>query len=313
MDSPRILVIRFSAIGDCVMTAWAVTSIRQKLPSARIDWAVEPRCSAVIDTMQLVNEKLEYDRPRWKRTRSLSQKIREQYRFFVNLRKREYDWGIDFQGHSKTAICLRLARPRKRLMVRATDEFAKRLNPYLPTLRAPVHTVELNQSALSEFGEFKMSLKPIMPRKDRMEVQLPDGRYVVIAVGAGQSDKTWSIDRWTLAAEQLLQANVPVVFVGGPEGPMPLGKFDFDYVGKTNLETTIEIVARSGLVFCGDTGVGHLAAAYGVPGVSIFGPTDPAVFRPYSSRSTVLRRGMACNNISVEEGLEAVFKRLGVV
>ena len=48
-------------------------------------------------------------------------------------------------------------------------------------------------------------------------------------------------------------------------------------------------VAESHLHLAGDTGTGHIAAAYGTPVVSVFGPTPPERYRPWSARARVLR------------------------
>ena len=48
---------------------------------------------------------------------------------------------------------------------------------------------------------------------------------------------------------------------------------------------------RPGLHLAADTGTGHAASAYGTPVVSVFGPTDPALYRPWGGRSTMLRNG----------------------
>ena len=61
------------------------------------------------------------------------------------------------------------------------------------------------------------------------------------------------------------------------------------------------VIARSSLVLAADTGAGHLAAAYGVPVVSIFGPTDPEEFRPYSDAGIVLKSGDRTDDVSPEQ------------
>ena len=65
------------------------------------------------------------------------------------------------------------------------------------------------------------------------------------------------------------------------------------------------MVASSELHMAGDTGTGHMAAAYGVPVVSIFGHMDPRNYRPYTKNGRVLRRGTEARNIEPEEVLAA--------
>ena len=63
--------------------------------------------------------------------------------------------------------------------------------------------------------------------------------------------------------------------------------------GRTDLLELAAVVAAAGRVLCGDTGVGHLATAFGVPSVLLFGPTPPSEWGPPPERArhVVLHRG----------------------
>jgi len=79
-------------------------------------------------------------------------------------------------------------------------------------------------------------------------------------------------------------------------------------VGKLGLRETMSVIASSSLTLAADTGAGHLAAAYGVPVVSIFGPTDPDEFRPYTDRSVVLKEGQSTGLVRPEQVVESALK-----
>jgi uncharacterized protein YjbJ (UPF0337 family) len=63
--------------------------------------------------------------------------------------------------------------------------------------------------------------------------------------------------------------------------------------GRTGLIELAAVVASAGRVLCGDTGVGHLATAFGTPSVLLFGPTPPSEWGPPTGRErhVVLHRG----------------------
>jgi ADP-heptose:LPS heptosyltransferase len=63
--------------------------------------------------------------------------------------------------------------------------------------------------------------------------------------------------------------------------------------GRTDLHDLAAVVGAAGRVVCGDTGVGHLATALGVPSVLLFGPTSPETWGPWrgSDRHRVLWAG----------------------
>jgi len=77
LSAPRFLIVRFSAIGDCVMAAWAATAIRNRHPDAFICWAVEERCAPVVDRNRLVDKIVEIPRERWRGRKASVQVLRE--------------------------------------------------------------------------------------------------------------------------------------------------------------------------------------------------------------------------------------------
>jgi ADP-heptose:LPS heptosyltransferase len=60
---------------------------------------------------------------------------------------------------------------------------------------------------------------------------------------------------------------------------------DADLAATTDVVGLARLVASAGRVVCGDTGVGHLATAFGRPSVLLFGPTSPAAWGPPPGRS----------------------------
>ena len=309
MSAPRVLLVRFSAIGDCAMAAWAATAVRERHPDAFLCWAVESRCAPVLDRTALVSHVEEIPRERWKRHRWSPAMWRQQIAKYAGLRRLRFDFGLDLQGHSKTALCLRLARPARRLAVPASDPFAARLNPTL-SLPSGVHTIEGYGALLGEFGDFTIPERPLMPHDpeaartlaERLGGERP---LATISVSAGSPDKAYPEAGWTRVAEGLLARGYRVAFLGGPnDRAIPLPE-TVDLVGKLALSSTIEAIRLSALHLAADTGNGHLAAAVGVPVVSVFGPTNPAVYRPYTPDGRVLREGRATADVAPEAILGA--------
>lgn len=298
----NVLLVRFSAIGDCAMAAHTASCVRRSYPNGNLVWAVEERCAPIVDDTQLVTEKAIYPRERWKRGAWSPRVWREQLRYFSHLRSFKFDIGLDLQGHSKTAICLRLSGARKRLATRATDPLARRLNPVLRDFSGLRHTVERQLHALRSMGEFKGDSKPIMPRVAAPSIASP---YVVIAVGAGQLWKSYPLESWQSVATNLIRNRKRVVFIGGPEEKAPAVTGAIDKVGSLDLFETMRVIAHSSLTLAADTGAGHIAAAYGVPVVSVFGPTDPEEFRPYTECGIVLKNGEKTSDVKPDQVLEA--------
>ncbi|HEY0868004.1 MAG TPA: glycosyltransferase family 9 protein [Fimbriimonas sp.] len=287
----RTLVVRFAAMGDCVMAAWAATAVRNAHPDGELDWAVESRCAEVIDTDRLATRRHEFPRDRWKQGRWSVRTWRDQVSHYSRLRQRDYDLGFDLQGHSKTALCLYLAKPRRKIAAFATDALARRLNPLAGDPKDGQHMVEWFGEVIGRLGSFTLPERPLMPVPE--PPRTPGA--ATIAVGAGQPGKTLSHDAWARVGRLLLEEGWKVAYVGGPNEAFEAPERAVNLVGKTTLRQLIGQIAGSGMVLAGDTGAGHIAAAYGIPILSVFGANDPRFFRPYTSRGRVLKRGDRCD------------------
>ena len=306
----KVLIVRFAAIGDCVMTAWAVTAVRVAAPHAKITWAVQDKCSPVIDTSQLVDKVLEFPRGRWKKKRWSPNTWREQIVKYTELRSEGFDLGFDFQGHSKTALCLRLAGCKRRLSSRATDALAAALNP--PSQLSPdgPHEVELAMALVRLGIDCELPPRPLMPKVShrvsplRQSLNL-DGEVVTIQTGAGEVDKRYPLESWVEVARQLQSRGLRVVAMGGDGDPKLPNDVAIDCVGKFDLVESLALINSSSVHLAADTGTGHAAAAYGVPVVSIFGRTDPARFRPWTKEGLVLREGRTTNAVHPEQVVES--------
>lgn len=306
--SRKVLVIRLSAIGDCIMTAWPVTAMRKGWPDARIDWAIQPRCSAAIACPDLVDWKQLFRRDAW-RGKVWSPRIwQQQISYHLRLRHQKYDIGLDFQGHLKAAFALWATNPKQRLSLGGSDEIGKRLNPVYPS--KSVHSVERGMDLINHLDNFTCPERPIMPafKAERAAVQKA-GRLVTIQTGAGGPNKAYAPEKWNEVSQELMGKGWQVAAIGGPNDPHIACSVDL--VGKLSLAESLAWVAESDLHLAADTGTGHAAAAYGVPVVSIFGPMEPEKFRPWTMQGRVLHRGKSPNNIAPQEVLEAARNLVG--
>lgn len=311
--SLKALIVRFSAIGDCVMAVPVAVAIRELHPDAKIFWAVEPRCSAVIDTERLVTRLAHFERDKWEQRRWNPSTWFEQIKRYTSLRKYGFDIGIDLQGHSKTALCLRLANPMKRISIRATDVLAGRLNPMIEPPGSRIHDVERNMSTLEKLGDFCLTPKFDMPGLDaelaEIEDLLPKGRpLATITVSTGQQRKNYPLSQWLEVAAALVRQGWFVAWLGGPSDPQPDLDGTTNLVGKLSLRQTMAAVASSTVHLAADTGTGHIAAAYGVPVASVFGATTIECFRPYTDRAAILDARGGPANVKPVEIVEAVIK-----
>jgi ADP-heptose:LPS heptosyltransferase len=109
---------------------------------------------------------------------------------------------------------------------------------------------------------------------------------VVVHPGAAFPARRWPADRFAVVVQWARAQGFPVA-VTGSQSEVPLAESAAGrnggatvLAGRTSLLELAGLVSRARLVICGDTGVAHLATAYGVPSVVLFGPVSPAAWGP---------------------------------
>lgn len=190
-------------------------------------------------------------------------------------------------------------------------------NPVLPRLRGPrwnehEHEVERWCRLVKWYGS----------RADPGDLALPvplchnpAPGAVVIHPGGGDVTRRWPPERFAEVARAMVAEGRRVVVTGNRnERPMALlvaaqAKLPARQVlaGRTSLRELAGLVAGAGLTVSADTGVAHLATAYGTPSVVIFGPGSPGRWGPPPDRPwhRALRLGEDPRAVSVADVLSA--------
>jgi ADP-heptose:LPS heptosyltransferase len=115
------------------------------------------------------------------------------------------------------------------------------------------------------------------------DADVPRG-VTVIHPGAKAAARRWPVDRYAELARRLTVIGHDVVVTGnGAEDELTrqaAGASQCRRLVGVPLSTLLALVAHARLVVCGDTGIAHVASAYGTPSVVLFGPVAPALWGP---------------------------------
>lgn len=309
MSAPRVLIVRFSAIGDCILTAWSATAIRKRWPDARIVWAVQDNCAPVIASPQLADRVEIFRRREWRWKLWSPRAVAGQVRFAKRLRSENFDVGFDFQGLAKTALTLYFARPKQRFTVPSQDMVVRGLNPVVE-LEEGLHEVERGLRLIRQWEpDIEPVTRPIMPDLPRPENAEKHRPLATIQTGAGHPTKLYPPLMWEEVVRLLRKQGVRPVTIGAPGDPLVINSET--WVGRFGLLESMAWVRASDVHIAADTGTGHVAAAYGIPSVSVFGPMDQARYRPYGDQATILNRGGKPEEVTPQEIVDAAMERLG--
>lgn len=266
----KILLIRFSSIGDVVLTTPVVRCLSEQLPDAEIHFITKAAFATVLE-----------GNPHIDRLITIGSSVNEK---IEDLKAERYDHVIDLHNNIRT---LRL----KRALGRPATSFPKKnVQKFLLTKlkwnRMPdVHVVDRYFEAVKHLG-VRSDGKPadffLQPeeRYDLAQTGLEPKQFIAVAMGAQFATKQMPVK---LMAEVLSGSSSPIALLGGPTDTERSAELKslletqhvVDFCGKTNLRQSASVLSQARALLTGDTGLMHIATAFGVPLVSVWGNTVP--------------------------------------
>lgn len=313
-----ILIIRLSSLGDVLMSVPAVRALRQRFPGAHISWLAEGSVTGILAHQDFIDEVLFFPRAALTKHLKAGHLATTGYilhDFLKNLRKREYDCILDLHGIAKSVALMKLARGKRRIGFDRT--FAKDMSHLFYSEKVEgvekrIHKVERNMLAARYLGCADPPGDTPLLVHDSARAYIDDFLRShsiispVIAVNPFASRdsafKRWPLERYADLIGMIRQERMgSVVIIWGPgerEEAQRLAAMVGDgarLACQTDIAQLYALLARSAVYIGGDTGTTHLASAAGVPVLSLFGPTDFIINRPYSNRSVILRKDLSCS------------------
>jgi ADP-heptose:LPS heptosyltransferase len=287
----RVAVIRLRSLGDCVLSTPALQLLRNYRPDLKVAVAVEDRFAAIFEN-------------------PIPPTVRA-------LRDFAPDLCLNLHGGTRSARLTLLSGAKYRA---GFDIFTPAwiYNTPVPTAQETlgvsrrVHTAEHAASAIFYLGVpiGEIPRAKISAPEGRSKFA-PDGRYAVIHPLAATPEKTWPAACFNQLARRL---NVEPVFIGGPGED--LWAFEsLRTVSGAPLPELARLLRDAELFIGNDSGPAHMAAAFGVPEVVLFGPSDAEIWCPWKTTAAVLKSDGPIASLSVEaavQAVERVYARRGV-
>jgi ADP-heptose:LPS heptosyltransferase len=296
----KILIIRFSSIGDIVLTTPVIRVLKTQLEDAEVHFVTKSQYKSILESNPYIDKLFLLEK-------DLGNLIDQ-------LRVEKYDYIIDLHRNLRTQI-IKIALWRRSLSFDKIN-FQKWLKVNLKIDQLPIlHIVDRYLQTVSSLGvkPDALGLDYFIPEKDEVPVEwLPDTHregFVAYAIGAQHNTKKLPLLRMIELCDRI---NKPIVLLGGKEdfdvgesisaffertfsaeyepGLLSLNKKTVIYnaCGKFNLNQSASILKKSSHVFTHDTGLMHIAAAFKKEVFSIWGNTIPEFgMYPYRTKFTV--------------------------
>jgi len=290
-QSPRILITRLSAIGDCVLTMPLLCALREQWPQAYLAWAVERAAASLLRGHDSLDELIVLPQG-WLKSPSKMLQLRGE------LLRHRFEIAIDPQSLTKSSVVawlsnaeqrLGFARPRGR-------ELSVWLNRQL-VRPAATHLVDAQLELLQPLGVASAGVSFRLPTNAAAESAVEEllralhlgCHFAVINPGAGWDSRLWPAMRYGRVAKALGQRQqLPSLVVWAGAREHVWAREVVAYSGghallapPTTLPELAAVLRRARMFLGSDTGPMHIAAAVGTPCVTLFGTTRPEASGPY--------------------------------
>jgi len=156
---------------------------------------------------------------------------------------------------------------------------------------------------------------PVYTRTPKISISKPQKCKIdVIAhVGSSSLKKNWALENFIVWAGNLRRRGMTVKLIQGPieKETGIAATADFPITYPESLEQLTSLLASATLFVGNDSGPGHLAAALGTKTLTLFGPTNPQIWKPYHLRNLIISaQSKSMKDINVESVILATLKQL---
>lgn len=329
----RILVLSRNRIGDCLLTTPLLRALKRRFPGAELSVSIP----ASNRDLLITNPHIDKIVIRPKETRWAAK-----IAFALEMRRNNYDLIISLQEKSMfyawATWYTTLLNRRGPVTVSLDHKRTRRWYQHNVPIRGDQHEVHkyLAIATLLECPRDRnpvLELTPTSEARENVDALVggygfdSDARFVGINPGGSEAEKRWPEERFAEVADRVHEGTgLPVMIFGGPTDHSRAQHIQslmrhpaIVVAGRTSLGDTAALLERCQLLVTGDTGPMHMAVAMAVPVVTMFGPTSPLKFGPFTRLRTILRHEMPCpecqhpclHTITAEECAEAALKQYG--
>jgi heptosyltransferase-1 len=307
-QSPKILLVKLSSLGDVLHNLPIVWDLRNRLPSAQIDWIVEEAYVHLLEPLRTTTTFRGIDRiipvafRRWRKSLFSVKTWREFFAMRKSLQFITYDVVLETQGLLKSALVCALAKKSNNAVVAGLGN-ATEYSGYEPMARmfytesvqVPLkcHAIDRSRWVMcSAFDwpllnrneelprfypqQFVEQLPPLLFEGLKKTAQGTPAPYIVCFHSTARAAKRWPNEYWVELGQALSSQGYQLIFPWGSPEEMKISALIASQVpgaivpGAFSIEEVYRLVAHANLTVGVDTGLTHLSAALGKPTVEIY-------------------------------------------
>ncbi len=308
-ETDKLIIINLLYLGDLIFSLPLLAEIKKQRPDLKLDMIANSNFAGLIEGAKFLDAVYPFDK---------KNSLLESLQFARRIREKNYPVSLNIHGSWRSALlqflCCRKYRagynrsgqkslfhynskwqPGSRHMV---DYYLEWLD--LLELEVPDHPelpeVDIPEKALKELtGKLKTAGL-------WFEGGNPTGTYIVLNTGGSWESKRWPSNNFVRLARLLLENTGYNIVLSGSsadrvrneriragirtESRNKENKRVWNAAGRTSIPELLALVSRAELVVSGDTGPAHVAALADTPVISLFGPSDEIMYRPYDFKKS---------------------------
>ena len=263
-ETLKILVVRFSSIGDIVLTTPVVRMLKKQL-NAQVHYLTKSSYVSLLKNNPYIDSVYQIDA-------SINEVIGD-------LKKENYDYVIDLHNNLRTQILkFKLGVPSRNFNKLNMEKFM--LTNFKLDNMPKIHIVDRYLETVKHLGvkNDNQGLDFFLSANDKMDISIFPKNYIVFVIGGQHATKILPNEK---IISIIKKVNKPVLLVGGPEdahrGEEIAKACDkvVNTCGKYSILQSASLVQQATMVITHDTGMMHIAAAFNKKIYSVWGNTVP--------------------------------------
>ncbi len=293
MQKIKFLIIRFSSIGDIVLTSPVVRVLKQQLEGVEIHYITKPQFKSILENNPYIDK-----------VHILKESFKET---ITELKHEHFDYLIDLHRNIRTA------RVKNKLKIISFSfeklNWEKWLFVNFKKNKMPnVHIVDryLNTLKVFDVKNDHKGLDYFIPEKDEVDVSTISkdavNGYVGVVVGAFHNTKKLTKEKIISICKKI---DNPILLLGGPDNTEEAEEIKaavsgeiYNTCGKYNINQSASLVKQARVILTPDTGLMHIASAFKKKIISVWGNTVPEFgmypYLPHEDSQMMEIKGLKC-------------------
>ncbi len=291
----RILIIKSSALGDIIQSFPALDYLLQRYPDAQVDWVAEESYVDLLKAHPGISEVISVSTRKWRKNLFQWSTWKEIFQVRRRLRCQFYDLIFDLQGNTKSAFFTRWARGKEKI---GFDRNSVREKPNLLATNKRVSVPEdlpiqeryLKLVGGEGFTPREVILKLNADEEARLQTLLPPRHpCYMVAMSSKWPNKQPSAETLKALLQKIPDVYFLFIYSNDTEKVLAeelhrLFQGRSRMVGDLSIPLWQALMRHVDLVLAVDSAALHLCAMTKTPSFSLFGPTNPHVYKPLGAQ-----------------------------